>query len=212
VSANARYDTLTTQVDPPGRLMLYTDGLMERAGESLDDGLERLRRSVPDEARPAGELCDLVVQALLPEGTEHDDAALLVMSTEPLGDPLVVTLPAEPDSPPILRRILRRWLADHGAGSQETDELILACAEACANAIEHAYPPEPRPFRVEGRYENGNVTFTVRDWGQWRPPRGEHRGRGLVLMEGLADSVRVDPSDEGTTVTLSRRLLEAQRA
>jgi serine phosphatase RsbU (regulator of sigma subunit)/anti-sigma regulatory factor (Ser/Thr protein kinase) len=212
VSANARYDTLTTQVDPPGRLMLYTDGLMERAGESLDDGLERLRRSVPGEARPAGELCDLVVQALLPEGTEHDDAALLVMSTEPLGDPLVVTLPAEPDSPPILRRILRRWLADHGAGSQETDELILACAEACANAIEHAYPPEPRPFRVEGRYENGNVTLTVRDWGQWRPPRGEHRGRGLVLMEGLADSVRVEPSDEGTTVTLSRRLLEAQRA
>src|SRR4051794_18188039 len=50
VSANARYDTLTTQVDPPGRLLLYTDGLMERASESLDDGLERLRRSVPDEA------------------------------------------------------------------------------------------------------------------------------------------------------------------
>ena len=134
------------------------------------------------------------------------------MSTDPLGDPLVVTLPAEPDSPPLLRRILRRWLADQGAGARETDELILACAEAAANAIEHAYPPEPRPFRVEARYEDGNVTFVVRDWGRWRPPRGEYRGRGLRLMEGLADSVHVERSDEGTTVTLTRRLLEPQRA
>jgi serine phosphatase RsbU (regulator of sigma subunit)/anti-sigma regulatory factor (Ser/Thr protein kinase) len=212
VSANAIYEMVSAEVEPPGRLLLYTDGLMERAGESLEDGLQRLRGSVPAEAPPPDELCELVMQTMLPEGAAHDDAAVLVMSTDPLGDPLVITLPAEPDSPPLLRRILRRWLADHGASSRETDELILACAEASANAIEHAYPPEPRPFQVEGRYEQGNVTFTVRDWGRWRPPRGEYRGRGLMLMEGLADSVQVEPSDEGTTVTLTRRLLEAQRA
>ena len=212
VSANAMYEQLTTEVEPPARLVLYTDGLMERAGEPLEDGLERLRQSVPVARTSPDELCTVLVDALLPEGTEHDDAAVLVMNAEPLGDPLVVTLPAEPESPPLLRRILRRWLLDHEASSEEIDELILACAEAAANAIEHAYPPEPRPFQVEGRCEHGTVTLTVRDWGQWRPPRGEYRGRGLILMEGLADSVHVVPTDAGTTVTLTRRLLEAQTA
>jgi anti-sigma regulatory factor (Ser/Thr protein kinase) len=46
----------------------------------------------------------------------------------------------------------------------------------------------------------------VRDFGSWRPPRGTHRGRGLLLMEGLTDDVEVSHDDEGTTVELSRRI------
>ena len=41
------------------------------------------------------------------------------------------------------------------------------------------------------------------------PPRGTHRGRGMTLMEGLTDSVEVDPGDDGTTVTLRKRPREA---
>ena len=39
--------------------------------------------------------------------------------------------------------------------------------------------------------------------GAWR---GTHRGRGLLLMEGLTDTVEVIRSEEGTTVELARRL------
>ena len=46
----------------------------------------------------------------------------------------------------------------------------------------------------------------IRDFGNWRAPRGTHRGRGLLLMEGLTDDVEVVRSDEGTTVELSRRI------
>jgi anti-sigma regulatory factor (Ser/Thr protein kinase)/putative methionine-R-sulfoxide reductase with GAF domain len=212
VAANVAYEERSVQVDPPARLLLFTDGVVERSGESLEEGLERLRQAMPAGALLVEEACDSVAHTMLPEGASKDDAALLLVDATPLPDPLVVTLPAEPDSPPLLRRILRRWLRNVGASEREIDELILACAEACANAIEHAYPPEPHQFRVEGRCEHGAVTLTVRDWGQWRPPRGEYRGRGLMLMEGLADSVEVSPGDEGTTVILTRRLLEAQRA
>ena len=40
------------------------------------------------------------------------------------------------------------------------------------------------------------------DHGQWRPPRGENRGRGLPLMRTLMDEVDVRHTDEGTSVTL----------
>ena len=49
----------------------------------------------------------------------------------------------------------------------------------------------------------------IQDWGQWRPPRGAHRGKGMTLMEGLTDSVEIDGGEEGTTVTLRRRPQEA---
>ena len=211
VAANVPYDELTVEIEPPARVLLYTDGVVERPRESLDDGLERLRNAVPTETLPVEDACDVVIRELLPAGPAKDDAAVLLVDATPLPDPLVVTLPAEPDAPPLLRRILRRWLASHGASDSETDELILACAEACANAIEHAYPPEPQSFQVEAREDGGTVLLTVRDWGQWRPPRGEYRGRGLMLMEGLADAVQVTPGENGTTVTLTRRLMEGQR-
>ena len=59
-------------------VVLYTDGLVERRGEDLDDGLERLRREAarlrqPDLEVFAGDL----VQCLLADATE-DDVALLV--------------------------------------------------------------------------------------------------------------------------------------
>ena len=44
------------------------------------------------------------------------------------------------------------------------------------------------------------------DHGQWRPPRGENRGRGLPLMHTLMDEVDVRQTDEGTSVTLTRTL------
>jgi anti-sigma regulatory factor (Ser/Thr protein kinase) len=107
---------------------------------------------------------------------------------------------------------MRRWTREHGASEDESEELTMACGEACANAIEHAYPPDARSFRVEGTMENEEIVIRVRDWGQWRPPRGTHRGRGMVLMEGLTDSVDVESGEAGTTVTLRRRPRERQAA
>jgi anti-anti-sigma factor len=46
----------------------------------------------------------------------------------------------------------------------------------------------------------------VRDFGNWRPPRREHRGRGLTLMQTLVDSVEPDVGDERTEVRLHHRL------
>ena len=212
VIANPAYDDLMLEAHPPMELVLYTDGLMERAGEALEDGFERLRAAGSQDSSGPEDLADRLVGALLPEGAATDDAAVMVLAVHPLPEELEVTMAAEPESAPLLRRILRRWLREHGASPDEVEELTLACGEACANAIEHAYPPEARSFFVGASVDDGVIVMRIQDWGKWRPPRGAHRGKGMTLMEGLTDSVAIDGGEEGTTVTLRRRPREADAA
>lgn len=67
---------VTTMKVPPGALVcLYTDGLIERPGESIDAGLARLCRVV--EAEPAHASCATVMAALVGSEPARDDIALL---------------------------------------------------------------------------------------------------------------------------------------
>lgn len=75
--ALGREDALA--VLPPGStLLLYTDGLVERPGESLTRGLTRLRQHTAKLAsRPLQAFCDELLTALVSE--HHDDVAILVL-------------------------------------------------------------------------------------------------------------------------------------
>jgi serine phosphatase RsbU (regulator of sigma subunit) len=62
-------------------LLLYTDGLVERRGQSLDEGLARLSEVLAELTRqdlPLEVLCDQLLQAMLPERPE-DDVALVAV-------------------------------------------------------------------------------------------------------------------------------------
>lgn len=64
-------------------VLLYTDGLVERRGHSLDDGLASLRDTLSLLTDlTAEQLCDQVLHLLLPEQTE-DDVALLAFGLRP---------------------------------------------------------------------------------------------------------------------------------
>jgi anti-anti-sigma factor len=111
---------------------------------------------------------------------------------------------------PGIRRRLGAWLAGLGMGEQDRVGVMVAVGEACANAAEHAYRgAEPGPMSVSAQVDvDGVLTVTVRDEGTWRPPDRDpgDRGRGLLIMRQLVDTVRLDERAEGTTVTLSLRL------
>jgi anti-sigma regulatory factor (Ser/Thr protein kinase) len=115
-------------------------------------------------------------------------------------------LPADPTVLTQVRRVLRRWLQQFDVEREDAAAITLACGEACANAIEHAYSPATAVFELDARLEDGVVTIAVRDSGQWRIPRGRHRGRGLRIIESSMDEIDVHPSPTGTEVVMRRRL------
>jgi PAS domain S-box-containing protein len=203
-----------TAVLPPGSsLLLYTDGLVERR----DVGLEERLGQLAEVAGPAGDdldaLCDRVIEVVLGEGDPGDDVALLAVRPLPAASERIsLTLPAEPASLAGLRRRLARFLHATGASPAEQYELTLTICEAAGNAIEHAYGPGDATYEVEVTFANGELVATVRDRGNWRDKRGEHRGRGLNIIEELMDEVQVAAQEDGTVVTMRRRLEAAKAA
>jgi anti-sigma regulatory factor (Ser/Thr protein kinase) len=141
-------------------------------------------------------------------GAGDDDVALLAVAFAPT---FRVTLPAAPERLAGLRRQLRAWLAAVGAADDAADDVLLACGEAAANAVEHAFPDGPGELTVELRLSADRaLIMRVADTGRWRrvPAPGD-RGRGLPLMHAVMDSVMVEPGEGGTVVTMRRRLARA---
>ena len=200
-------ETYGSQVIPfpaGAAIVLFTDGLVERRGETIDVGLDRMR-AISTGGDDVEQLCSTALEQLLPENPP-DDVALVAARMPPLGDDLHTSWPATSESLVSVRRLLRRWLAFHGAGEEELYDIVVACQEACANAVEHAYGPGHAHFDVEAEHREGQIRVIVRDRGRWRPPRGSHRGRGLPLMKALMESVDVEHGEEGTVVVLERIL------
>ncbi len=194
-------------IEPGSTILLYTDGLVEERGVSIEDGLERLRAAIEVAPDDPHAMCDYLLATVPPAGAINDDVALLATRLLPVDSgALELRLPAEPASLALMRRALERWLAAVGVNDDASYEIKVACGEACMNAVEHAYPPGDGDFVVRAINVDGEVEIEVQDFGFWRPPRGNsERGRGLELMRRLMDSIKVVPGPEGTTVHLRRK-------
>jgi serine phosphatase RsbU (regulator of sigma subunit)/anti-sigma regulatory factor (Ser/Thr protein kinase) len=67
-------------------LLLVTDGLVERRGESLDDGLARLLAFVEERGvEDLDRLCDAIVASMVPQAAS-DDVAIVVVRPRPTAD------------------------------------------------------------------------------------------------------------------------------
>jgi serine phosphatase RsbU (regulator of sigma subunit) len=66
------------ELEPGATVLLYTDGLIERRGEDLDTGIERLRRTLADLGDvPLDDVCDALLLRLGADA--EDDVALLAV-------------------------------------------------------------------------------------------------------------------------------------
>jgi FixJ family two-component response regulator/anti-sigma regulatory factor (Ser/Thr protein kinase) len=201
----ASFDETGARLEPGSTLVLYTDGLVEERGISIEIRLDDLQRVAAQPFEGPNELCERLLEDMLPEGPGVDDVAVLALTTAPAStDRLALTLPAEPEALITARRALRNWLAEVGVDPEALYDITLATGEACTNAIEHAYAPGEASFDVEAIRGETDVLVTVRDYGSWREPRGQNRGRGLKLMHTLMDEVNVRREETGTTVELRR--------
>jgi PAS domain S-box-containing protein len=206
-SDQALYREETALLPHDATLLLYTDGLVERRDVSLDHRLAQLAAAATAAGGELPNVCDEVLSGVLGLREPADDVALLAVRPQTgTAERISLTLPAEPEALAALRRRVGRFLAAAGANEIESYEIVLTVCEAAGNAIEHAYGPGDASFEVEVAIEGGDVVAEVSDTGQWRDRRGEHRGRGLTIIEGLMDSVDVRREPGGTVVRMRRRL------
>jgi anti-sigma regulatory factor (Ser/Thr protein kinase) len=195
-------------VFPPGAtLVLYTDGLVERRGESLDVGFRRLTRACAELGRlDVDTMCEHLLSALLPRQEQRDDVALVCvrLDDEP-ADAMRRRFRADPGELAQLRHDLREWLLQAGLSRERADDLVLAVDEACANAVEHAYDGDTTgEVLVEVvRGPGQEVIASVQDGGRWRDaPSDPKRGRGLRIIEAVVDELDIQTGSTGTTLRL----------
>ena len=201
----AAYHEAQETLAPGDTILLYTDGLVERRREALTAGLERLR-SLAAAPLSAEALCQRVIEQLVPPAGGDDDIAVVALRLAPVEEELHVRFAADPQILSQMRRTVSRWLQAQGAEPQEVAAITLACGEACANAIEHAYAPGVAYFELGAAHEGGVVTITVRDTGRWRAARGTNRGRGLKMMAAAVEELDVRTTSAGTEVVMRQRL------
>jgi GAF domain-containing protein/anti-sigma regulatory factor (Ser/Thr protein kinase) len=204
----AAYDEVEATLEPGDTILLYTDGLVERRREPITEGLERLR-ALTAVRTTADQLCQRVIEQLVPADGGEDDIAVVALRIMPVEAVVRVRFAADPQVLSQMRRILGRWLQEHGAQPSEVADITLACGEACANAIVHAYGPGAAYFELEAMHEEDLVTVTVRDTGRWRTPRGGHRGRGLKMIAAAVDELDLRTTEAGTEVVIRHRLAPA---
>jgi anti-sigma regulatory factor (Ser/Thr protein kinase)/putative methionine-R-sulfoxide reductase with GAF domain len=205
VDTGVRRQTTTLDMPPGAAVVLFTDGLIERRGQSITAGLERLRGSL--RIGSAERRCATAIDTMLGGGDPEDDVALLVIRREETGDtpPLHVELPAVASSLVLVRTALRRWLSTLRVSDTQELNVMLGVGEAMANVVSHAYGPGGGTMDVSMSRSAGDIVATIRDTGRWRLPRGENRGRGINIMEKSADEVSVDTGEGGTEVRLRFR-------
>jgi anti-anti-sigma factor len=194
----------TSTLSPAATLVLYTDGLVERRGATLDDGLERLATAVTARrSAPLPALVDGVLGELVDGNGGNDDVAVVAVRLLPA--PLRLDLPAEPVRLPEVRRAVRRWAPEAGLHPDPLEDLLLALGEATGNAVEHAYRDADVPGRVGVDLHldsAGDIVVSVTDTGTWRPPPADpgFRGRGLQIISALARDVDLSRGPAGTTL------------
>jgi signal transduction histidine kinase/FixJ family two-component response regulator len=203
-------DTATAELAPGSLILLYTDGLIERAGETLDEGFARLKAAAACCADlPVESVCaELLARMTPPAGYRDDVVVLALRPSHTAARSFATVLPAVPAQIPVARRQLRGWLDGIAAVPRREEDILLAAGEAVTNAIEHGSRCEPRrTVAVEAFLHGETVAVTVSDTGSWvgdssASLRSRRRGRGLTLIGGLADRVATVRTPEGTRVTL----------
>lgn len=107
-----------------------------------------------------------------------------------------------------VRQALMAWARRSGIDGESRHALGLACYEAMANAVAHAYSTDPGSVDIQAAvidYNNERMVMaTVTDHGRWKPPApNSSGGYGLPLVRQLSHHHEIRPTDDGTIVRMT---------
>ncbi|MGW1783972.1 SpoIIE family protein phosphatase [Streptomyces sp. NPDC002143] len=193
---------------PTGSLIaLFTDGLIEADNRDIDTGLARLGEALAGTTRSLEQICDTVLDTLLPSA-HSDDIALLLARTRSLNASQVATWNILPD--PALVAGTRKAATDQLAawGLEEMSFVTeLVVSELVTNAIRYGQPP----IQLRLIHDTTTLTCEVYDAGSTAPHLRRARafdegGRGLLLVAQLTQRWGTRQTPQGKTIWTEQTL------
>ncbi|MEV6866262.1 ATP-binding protein [Streptosporangium subroseum] len=126
---------------------------------------------------------------------------------------IALRLPRDAASVPVIRQLLDASLGALGVVPQIREDIQLMLSEACSNVIQHATPSDD--YMVSTELCRDRCVIKVVDAGNGfdisempsSPSTTSEHGRGLLIMQALADDIRfVNRHERGSIVCLEKAL------
>ncbi|GAA3226058.1 SpoIIE family protein phosphatase [Streptomyces sp. NPDC006186] len=231
IDPDSDYPTTRLALEPGELMLLCTDGLVETGGHDLDTGWRRIRDVLEKHGGDDLEgLADALVGAVHGPSSHHttgpladrreDDIALLLLcrQVERRGAgsgvrrhrrTMFTVEQAEPEQVATGRRHLRDLLHDW-ASPDQVDSAVLLVSEMLTNVLVHTDADALLVAEVTGEPGRRRLRVEVTDAGDdlphmRRPGELASSGRGLLLIELLADAWGVAPRGEGKSIWFELR-------
>ncbi|MDH6627787.1 PAS domain S-box-containing protein [Streptomyces sp. LBL] len=202
------YPVTTIELDLGHTLLLCTDGLIERPGADLDDGMRTLMAMITTGPDDVCALADRLIDVAEDRGGDDDVALLLLrrrgMDTpQPGGRLQQHVAPGDPEALTEARHMIRAAVDAWGAGDL-ADEVELVADELITNALIHTEGSAIVTLRALTGSDH-RVRVEVEDSSSALPRRREAgesgvSGRGLLLVDLLADVWGVEARGVGKCV------------
>ncbi|MWA06731.1 SpoIIE family protein phosphatase [Actinomadura sp. LD22] len=202
------FETMEIEVEDGSRLVLCTDGLLERRDRDIDQGLEELRVLLAGPDRPLEATCDALLDVLATTAPA-DDIAIVAVGLDgiPKDDVALWELEPEPSMVPRIRAQVAFKLAEWRLDAVG-DTVQLLVSELVTNALLHG------AGSIVLRLIRGDALLCeVYDDGQDMPhlrhaDATAESGRGLQLVSHVAARWGTHRTDGGKVVWFEHRLPE----
>jgi serine phosphatase RsbU (regulator of sigma subunit)/anti-sigma regulatory factor (Ser/Thr protein kinase) len=236
IDPDADYPISRFPLEPGETMLLCTDGLVETGGHDMETGWKRLRTALEEHEGGLEDLADALVQVVHGPSSHHttgpltdrreDDIAVLLLRREPDGKAaarrprvrrvLLTVAQSEPERIAAARHQLRELLHDWPDPDQ-VDSAVLLLSEVLTNVLVHTDSDALVVAEVTSAPDARHMRVEVADGGDELPHRrrpGElaSSGRGLMLVELLADAWGVDPRGEGKSIWFELRKEVGEKA
>ncbi|MFD8691769.1 SpoIIE family protein phosphatase [Streptomyces sp. NPDC059651] len=182
---------------PPGSTaVLYTDGLVERRSEDIDEGVAALERALSGAKGSPQVVCDRLMRSLNITAEHDDDVAVLVVqhpartgATAELFHNASLDLLGGIEAAPRARAFATGVLTSWRFPMELCDLGVLAAGELVANSLQHGTPP----MRLGLRRTDRRLIIEVTDGDDHLPRRrraepGDEAGRGISIVASIATS------------------------
>ncbi|MFJ9644587.1 SpoIIE family protein phosphatase [Streptomyces sp. NPDC101206] len=186
----------TIALGPGSTAVLYTDGLVERRGEDIDEGVAALERALAGAQGTPAVICDRLMRALGVDADHDDDVAVMVLqqphrtgADAELFHNAALDLLGGVEAAPRARAFAQGVLTSWRFPVELCDLGVLAASELVANSLQHGTPP----MRLRLRRTDRRLIVEVTDGDDHLPRRrraepGDETGRGISIVATIASS------------------------